>query len=269
MFNKLMLNLLEILNSDPDRLMELAFVEVQNELVSLRADVARNIAKEKIVEWMIHENSDNYASDKKIAVQQPDLDPGTLTERKEKNALYREVLNEAEIQSQTLYVLKQWAIPIVLLVDPSAAKKVSREYLEVTQSAVSALEQYRNLDNRRTAHDTTELTHQLLGIQESTRQLLKMLIERMRNATPPLADPASRLAAKEKLIELKESLESRLESWSKQADTWHARAGMAMQQNNNELAHQAVARQKQYDDGTASIRALLNVLGEVLGPNAT
>nr|MBP7576999.1 PspA/IM30 family protein [Candidatus Obscuribacter sp.] len=91
----------------------------------------------------------------------------------------------------------------------------------------------------------------LLGKVEDPQMMLEQSYNELQSNVISVRQAVAQAIATEK------QLETQLQKNKDQAGTWQNRAGMAVQQNNDELARQALQRKQQYAQAAADLETQL------------
>ena len=96
----------------------------------------------------------------------------------------------------------------------------------------------------------------LLGRMEDPQIMLEQTYQDLQSNLIQVRQAVAQAIATEK------QLEQQLQKNKEQAETWHNRAAMAVQQNNDDLAKQALQRKQQYQQAANDLEAQLKVQKE-------
>lgn len=96
----------------------------------------------------------------------------------------------------------------------------------------------------------------LLGRMEDPQIMLEQTYQDLQSNLIQVRQAVAQAIATEK------QLEQQLQKNKEQAETWHNRAAMAVQQNNDDLAKQALQRKQQYQQAATDLEAQLKVQKE-------
>lgn len=266
MIDKLSSEFAKLLTTQNKWRIEAAFNELESILIELRTDVSSAIACEVRVESTIERTQRVRMSEEPADAETTQCESSTtnLQTLKEATALHRQILHEAEMQTQVFYTLKQWTIPMMTVLDTDSADAVCLEYSALIQKVVTRLKRCRKPDSTPTQGGIQELRRQLLEEASSRQALEELVVGKMHKAIRTFETTGSGLPPLNALMEQREEIHSRLKVSRQQVLSWSHRAQMAAQQNETELARAAIERQRLFEKDCASIDMVLAALQEAI-----